>query len=425
MKKSTLIFLIILALFVGSYTAYNIHLKNLSDVDTQYAVLSTAQSTVSADCFVIRDEYRGEGKGNKAIIKNSGDGVYIPYVEDGSRVAAGDIIALFFTSEENAKAYREEQLLKETLAYYEKLQNQSVLSTLDVDKLESTINDNINRFIKMCENGDYSESEELLSELKFDISAKKIATGEEADFSKEISSLNKQIKKLSKRGDSYKTIRAGFSGCFISKVDGYENSVDYGAVSSLTRSDFDKLLSSEAESVPATAIGKIIGEYNWYAVCNVPKEMLEKIALGKKVTVSFKNTDVSMLEMKVFSISPVSDGYATLVLVSNQMSADISLLRKEKIEIITDEFEGLKIPRTAVRNAESPESEDKADIAAGNGLGVYILYGQVIRFRTINVLYYDNDFIIAERETDNPDSLKLYDMIITKGRNLYDGKLIG
>ncbi|MGN0443458.1 MAG: HlyD family efflux transporter periplasmic adaptor subunit [Acutalibacteraceae bacterium] len=424
MKNKWALLYVAVFVFIAAYAAYNLYLRSISDIDTQYAVLAETYSTVDTECFVIRDENHGESK-NTAIIKNSGKGVYIPYVEDGSRVASGDIIALFFSSEKSAKAYREKQILSRTLDYYKKLQNQTTLSTLDIDKLEKTINDNIISYISACENNNYSSVSEILDTLKYDISSKKIATGEKIDFSEQISSLESQISELSKSSDNYTAIRAQFPGCYISTVDGYESAADYTEVSSLTVDGVNSLLQSEPSKVSSSAIGKIIDEYNWYAVCNIPKDSLEKLYIGKKVLVTFENTNVSLTNMEVYSISPVTDGYSSVVLVSNMMSPDIALLRKAKIKIVIDEFEGLKVPREAIRNAETSDTADASDISQPQNLGVYILYGQVVRFRKIDVIYFGDDYAIVSRNTESSDSLKLYDMIITKGRNLYDGKIIG
>ena len=129
-----------------------------------------------------------------------------------------------------------------------------------------------------------------------------------------------------------------------------------------------------------------------------------------------------MIQMKVVSISSVTDGYATVVLTSNLMNPDIALLRKEKVKIIVDKFEGYKIPRAALRSAEN--NGETAEISDGKKLGVYILYGQMVKFRYIDVLSFSDDYVIAAKDSENSDALKLYDLIITKGRNLYDGKII-
>lgn len=424
MKRGAWLIYVLVFTLIGAYIGYNLYLRSISDIDIQYAVISDAYSTVDTDCFVIRDENRSNGKKNSAIVKNSGEGVYIPYVEDGSRVAAGDTIALFFSSEKGAKAYKEKQLLTETLGYYNKLQNQSILSTLDIDKLEKSINDNVTAMIAASENEDFSSVNEFVSSLRYDISAKKIATGEQIDFTEQIETLEAEIAKLSKSSDGYKAIKADFPGCYISSIDGYESSADYSSVLSMGCADVEKLIACEPGKISSSAIGKLIDEYTWYAVCNVPKNSLEKIKVGKNVLVTFENTNVSLINMEVSAVSPVTDGYAAVVLASNEMNSDIALLRKEKVKIVIDQFEGLKVPREAIRSADAPENTDSKDIAQSKNLGVYIRYGQVIRFRSIDVLYFGSEYAIVRRDTENSDALKLYDMIITKGRNLYDGKII-
>ena len=88
-----------------AYIGYNLYLNSVNNIYTQYAVMITENTTADADCIVIRDEVRGSNSDNKALIRNNKEGVYIPYVKDGSRVAAGDTIALFFKSANDAKIY--------------------------------------------------------------------------------------------------------------------------------------------------------------------------------------------------------------------------------------------------------------------------------------------------------------------------------
>ena len=61
--------------------------------------------------------------------------------------------------------------------------------------------------------------------------------------------------------------------------------------------------------------------------------------------------------------------------------------------------------------------------------GVYIMIGNTIEFREIDILLeMDGYYIVAEQDPVNdPDyasKLGLYDQIVVSGKNLYDGKLI-
>ena len=54
--------------------------------------------------------------------------------------------------------------------------------------------------------------------------------------------------------------------------------------------------------------------------------------------------------------------------------------------------------------------------------GVYVLSGMQISFVPVEVLYYSDSYIICKK--DNEGGLKLYDRVVVKGKNLYDGKII-
>ena len=58
--------------------------------------------------------------------------------------------------------------------------------------------------------------------------------------------------------------------------------------------------------------------------------------------------------------------------------------------------------------------------------GVYVVSGMQMNFVPVKIIYFGEDFLICEKETDNDRRvLKLYDNVIVKGKNLYDGKIIG
>ena len=74
--------------------------------------------------------------------------------------------------------------------------------------------------------------------------------------------------------------------------------------------------------------------------------------------------------------------------------------------------------------------------------GVYVLSGNYVEFSPVDIKYYGEDYVIADKyyvirkdekgksyidyeETDKYRSIRLYDNIIVKGKNLYDGKIIG
>ena len=61
--------------------------------------------------------------------------------------------------------------------------------------------------------------------------------------------------------------------------------------------------------------------------------------------------------------------------------------------------------------------------------GVYVLYGSEVQFKQVSILYADEDYVICDTEPPegilfNGETISLYDKVIVKGDDLYDGKVI-
>lgn len=80
--------------------------------------------------------------------------------------------------------------------------------------------------------------------------------------------------------------------------------------------------------------------------------------------------------------------------------------------VVKKEYSGLKIPKSALRVVNSKR-------------GVYVLTGMQVKFVEVNVIYSDDDYMICEKQTEDEKVLRLYDEVIVKGKNLYDGKIVG
>ena len=54
-----------------------------------------------------------------------------------------------------------------------------------------------------------------------------------------------------------------------------------------------------------------------------------------------------------------------------------------------------------------------------------MLTGMQVKFVEVNVLHKDDSYMICEKQTSDESVLRLYDEVIVKGKNLYDGKIVG
>ncbi|MBP5272661.1 MAG: hypothetical protein ILO43_06845, partial [Clostridia bacterium] len=106
------ILLLGLAILALVYIFYQVRLAVHQPVRTEVARQATVNDTVSAETFVVR---------NEKYLETSSDGIIIPMVSSGSRVAAGEGVFAVFDSEEAAADYAELARVKENLDRYSRL----------------------------------------------------------------------------------------------------------------------------------------------------------------------------------------------------------------------------------------------------------------------------------------------------------------
>ena len=128
----------------------------------------------------------------------------------------------------------------------------------------------------------------------------------------------------------------------------------------------------------------------------------------------FKNVDV------VFEkISTTQNDKVAVAFSCNMMNETYANMRTEDIELVFKEYTGYKINSSAIRR-EKDEKGKEVDV-------VYILRGDIMNARVIDIIYDAGDYVIVSEEskaTSGYRPIKRYDEVIVKGRNLSDGKSI-
>lgn len=109
--------------------------------------------------------------------------------------------------------------------------------------------------------------------------------------------------------------------------------------------------------------------------------------MGKTITVNLPFSAVSSVKATVAAINENREtGEAALVLACNLMNSDIALLRQESAELVIASHTGLKIPTDALRVDED-----------GNK-GVYVLSGNIAKFKKVNIVYSTDDFVLSHAD---------------------------
>ena len=207
-----------------------------------------------------------------------------------------------------------------------------------------------------------------------------------------------------------------FSGYFYhaGSVDGYETVFLRQNLATMNIVDYDMLHTRQPVdySVGGTLLGKTVGSYVWSITLPVAFETADALEIGQTYSVIFPQESDTTVRMTLDRIiRSVGDGRAVLVLSTDQMPEQFSYTRFQTARLVTSQMQGYRIPQTALH-------ED-------DGTYVYILRDGSVRRREVTVLYRGQGYVLlALPEAEAEGGLSLHDVVITSGKDLYDGKYI-
>lgn len=205
------------------------------------------------------------------------------------------------------------------------------------------------------------------------------------------------------------------SGYFYDRthVDGYEELFSLSALDALTVSGFDTLTANEPQlSAERFAVGKMAYGYEWYLAIRLDENFIGRFEEGVRYRIVFSENDGKELILSCDRILR-EEGVAGAVAVfcCRDYPADFSFLRAQKVKISMDYLDGYYVPDSALINLDGID-------------GVYIFENRTVRFRRVDILYRGDGYcIVAEKGERGDDYLDLNDILITYGKNLYDGKV--
>lgn len=404
LKTALTAIVFMLILFIIVYPMF-VFRGNTSDVKTQTVVQRTVYDTIDTAALAVR---------NETPVINSSAGTVVPAVANGSKVAIGDTVVEIYSSEATAENAARLKDLSDEIGYYESIAG-AVKSTMqtDIEFYKNSVTDSLFALESCIDKNELSRVYDLSRQLREVITKKQIATGTEIDVSDIISQLTSEYDALKSSSVASDTVYAQQSGYYVNTCDGFENIFDYKEIKNIGYEDVENALLKQPEAVSGGNVGKIVTDFNWYLVCNTTVDSLGGIVSGDTVRVTFANSSVEELRMQVAAVNQDSLGSSvTLILKSNVMNEDIAALRIAAVKIKVEAFSGLVVDRQALRTVDGVK-------------GVYIKVGNVAEFRSVNIVYSDENLVLADNsEAKLSNHLELYDEIILEGTDLYDSKLL-
>ncbi len=422
------IIIAVLSVLIISYIVYLIVSSNVTKtVETEEAVNTTVSDMIYTDCFVVR---------NEKYITNDTDGVLSFNVSNGDDISVGQTIADVYNNENDAVYRQQIKTINEQIKNLRDLSESYYKDSVSLETVESQINSGLFDVLSNVNSGRYTDAKTLSNNLLLSICERQMITGEAKDFTSKISQLKSKKSELEDGcSESIGTVSSDKAGYFVSTPDGYEKAVKYDKVDKLLVNDLKKIKKSK---IPKNTIGKVITNPEWYIVCEINADdavgLSKLLNMGTKISVKMPSLTAEKIPASIYSVNQSSKKQsAVLVLQCDYMDSFLAMARKEKLEITTLQYEGIKVAKRAIHEAVVKKTvKDKK----GNKTtkekkvqGVYVLHGSELQFKEISIIYSSSDYVLCNPNPDegvlfSDESIELYDQVIVKGDNLYDGKVI-
>ena len=418
MKQGNLIFKILVAvLFLGGLAYFGTYLWNTltSNTDTANLYSYTAENRILSSGYFFRDE---------AVVTDDNAASAEVVAAEGERIGKGDGVARIYASSEGYEVQQQLDAAKVELSNLKYILSRTNESA-DTMELDSDIVDAFTSLRSDVSAENLTNLSGDINELKTLVFRRDYTYNGSDALTEQIDAAQARVDELSAQASSaYTSLTSPESGLFAAELDGFEGILTTEALTDLTPSKLDSLVSQRTEPA-ANGVGKVVTSGSWYFACTLSGD--EAAPLYKGLTLSLRFADSGRtFPAKVSAISNAEDGKVTVVFSSMEYVAQSVGLRGQSVDIVLDAVTGFRVPKRAVRVDD-----------VGN-TGVYRISGTQTEWVAVDVVWEEDDFYLIRQKVEydadgNPVStstfqqasaLRAGDTVVVRGDTVYQGKVV-
>lgn len=397
------IIIAVLAVFTVVVIGYQMYQYHFVSIKTESAVMGEIEETVSGTGIFFR---------NEEVIESGGYSYLDVVRAEGERVSADGVIARVYSNEQSAKRQKELRALEERISTYEDVLANSGSYVSASQGIDRNIYDNLEQIAANAHRGDSLNAFENADTLILNIMKHKIAAGDLVSYDALLDELRREYASLrAGMGDSLRTIYSPESGCFSLATDGLEQKLTPDVLTELTVENF-----ADAEKLCDDAagddrnVGKMVYDNTWSVAMKLETRAVGELEPGNTVYIRIPSFGPDRIKCTVADLRK-SGEECVLVLTSAIISNNILTLRKEDIYLVLKTHRGIQVRQSALRKVNGED-------------GVFVKVGLLLRYKKVEILYNDGTNVILNYVATNESGIRIYDQVVYKGSNLYDGKAV-
>lgn len=405
----------LLMIFIVVYAGFQILPSFAGKIETESALAVSIFDTNQTTGYIFREEL---------VLEGDSSGIPVTFIKDGERVSKGQHFANVYSADDYAELQKNIDEIDAKIEVLEKSAIEANTYITDISKTDEQVNDNLSKVYSAISKGTLTDLANAQNDLLVNMNKRNIIVNMNESYTEELKKLKAQRNTMqSKITQVSVKLVADTSGYYYGDTDGYENVFNPSLLDTLTLESFSELTGSRPDiNIKNNSYGKIVKSYVWHVVCEADRTSVSPYEVNHYYTLNFPEFSEDELNMELVNIiKNTSSEKALLVFRGNTAPEDFTYQRKQKVNIISDKYTGLSIPKSALRIVNGKQ-------------GVYIINGDIIRFRRVNIIYETDDYYIVSskdpvQKTDEENNaekypyIALYDNVIVKGKNLFDGKI--
>ncbi len=399
-RNSTFGVLVAVVIFIAAICIWG-YARFAPTATTQTILQGEVQDTINAKGIAVFKE---------ELMTSSEKGISIINYPDGERVVAKTHIATLYTGNVDDGKSTQISELNERINYLE-----TNMKNLQKEKnSKESLNENLINKMKQIAYYSVSGNFENIQRETAEIESI-IATSSTSDLAAQLEELKKQ------RDDVERTI-AGDKEEYISKeagvvysaLDGYETTITPKTTESIDPSAFKTLWGSKpvdySKNEESYIYGKIVNNFEATILSLVDTKDIDGIKEGQTAYIQFTQRSSESIPAIVEKIHNTGSSTLITLTVTKQVE-DFLAERKFEFKFVKTIHKGLKVPAEALENA-------------GENNTVLVIKDSIVTRKKIEILAARDDYVIIKENNADKDSLLLYDLVITKSKNVSEGQII-
>lgn len=385
------------------------------------------EHTVDLTGFVVREE---------RVLADDSSGLLRIQRGEGERVSVGGTVASVYADQASLDRQAEIDSLEARLEQLQYAQDLA-LAAETTRKLDAQITQNLLEYRRFLAADRLYDAESTALELRALVLKRDYSDAGNGDIALQLQELGAQLLALRSQSEgSVRRITAPEAGLYSAEVDGFETVLTPALLGELTPS---RLSGLTADPAAVSRVGKLVLGDEWYYAAVMSAE--DAMALRERQTELRRSQETLLLRFSkgvdrdlpvtLESLGASENGQVVAVFRGSSYLRELTLLRQQRVQIITGAVEGIRVPKECLR-AERACLDENGKTVTEERTGVYCLVGREARFKPVEVVYSADGFVLVSPaaeldpsvERDARRIIRAGEQVIVSARGLFDGKVL-